>query len=461
MPLKAILFILGFTVCAGGALFHPVLGVIGYVLHYDIGPERLWWNAYLHFVDVRYSFTLAVMTAIGIALNYSKLRWGKAFFVGQEKLMLIFLVVVWGATLINEMLPYTQVDPPYVKMTKMMIFVLMMTHVVTTVRSLDLFYWALVAGSLILGLEAYYAGGGAFASGRLEDVGGPDFTDSNTLAAYLAAMVPFIGVQFLRSRWIGKLVCMAAGAFTVDAIILTRSRGAVIGLAAGALMAAILAPRQHRGKVILGLVVATIGGASIADTGFWERAGTIGSSSDQMDASAMSRWELAVGGVAMSMDHPLGVGPDNFKRLIGRYVPKHAERDAHNTYVRCACELGWAGFLLFAAMLVNGFLSTWRVGRRARDLPAEESGQIIYLSYGLLVSLVTLAACGLWGSLVYTESLWWLLALPVCMGRAMANAEEDVAAKAPAALKKTDGRFKPRRGKTSKNAKEEAWTPAQ
>jgi len=449
---------LGFAAAAGGALFSPVLGVIGYVLHYDIGPERQWWNADLRMFGLRYSYTLAIMIGIGIALNFRSLRWGKALLVGQEKLMLAFLAIVWGVSLITESPVYTQVDPPWIKMTKLLVFVLMMTHVVTTVRYMNWLFWALVVGSLILGLEAYTAGRGAFAVGRLELVGGPDFQDSNALAAYLAAMLPIIGIQFLRSPWYGKLLCLAAGVFTANAIILTRSRGAVVGLAVGAAMAVVLAPRKYRAKIGLGLVAVAIGGTFLADVGFWERASTINSPEQEMDASARSRFEIWEGGIQMAKDHPLGVGPGNFGRHIGNYLPQYAGRDAHNTYVRCLCEVGWVGLAVFAALIVNAAICMWRVMRRSQDLPDKDRDHVAYLSYALLVSLVIFAACGVWGSLVYTESLWWLLAMPVCMMRVTENIEEDAGAAFPMLRERSADRFNWRR---ARKPRKRAWTPVQ
>jgi putative inorganic carbon (hco3(-)) transporter len=459
MSVSSILFIVGFTVAVVGALFIPTLGIIGYVLHYDTGPEAQWWSLPLKPLGMRYSLYLAIATAVGAAISFKQLRWGKDFLVGQEKLMIAFLAIVWGVYLISEPThAYSLVDHPTVKMAKVVVFVLMLTHIVTDSKNMNWFLWALVVGSLILGLEAHAAGGGAFAGGRLELVGGPDFTDSNTLAAYMTAMMPIIGVQFFRTGLLGKLVCLAAGVCTANAIILTRSRGAVVGLVVGAFVAILFAPRQHRGKIALGLVVVLIGIFFLADAGFWGRAGTISRSEEQMDSSARSRIELAKAGFAMALDHPLGVGPGNFPQYVGRYAPIHANRDAHNTYVRCVSEVGWIGLVVLVVLIVNAMRSLWRVIKRVEDLPPDDRQSVALCAYGLLVSLVMFAVCGIWGSLVYTESLWWLLALPVCMTRVVDNILEAVPEEGGLLPRTGAGRFKPRR---SKRRKGESWMPVQ
>jgi len=428
MALKMVLFLLAFLGASVGALFVPVLGVLGYIMHYSIGPEGQWWNAPLRPIGLRYSLTLAACTAIGIALHYKRLRWRKPLLLAQEKLMLLFLGVVWLTVLISEPTEgaYTIVDHPSVKMTKVLIFVLMMTHLVTRPRDLDWVLWAFVAGALILGLQAYATPRVAFASGRLETVGGPDFRDSNALAAYLAAMLPLIGVQFLRSGWKGKLFCLVAGVFASNAIILARSRGAIVGLAAGAVAAIFLTPRRSRAKIAAGLIVIALGGLYLSDPGFWGRASTMRTTPEEMDTSARSRVEIWEGGMRMLAANPQGVGAGNFQQEIGRYAPKHPNRDAHSTYLRCAAELGLVGIGLLLALLANAVVRLGRVVRQSADLLVPEGTRLAYASYGLLLSLIVFAVTGIFGSLIYVEGFWWMLAMPVCVVRVYDSIWEDL-----------------------------------
>jgi O-antigen ligase len=410
-----------FVVCAVGALANPLLGILGYIAHYNIGPEGQWWFSSLRGLDLRYSFTLAAATTLGVALNWNKLSWGNRFFLSQEKLMLAFLGLVWLLSFICESgVTYTVMDHPAVKLTKILLFALLMTHVVTTLRALDAVLWVLVAGGLLLGLEAYETPYSAFASGRLENVGGPDFCEANALAAYLATLLPLVGVQFLRSKWRGKLFCMAAGAFILNGVVLTRSRGAVVGLACGAVVAAVCSPRQHRLKII---VCVALGGAALlylGDQAFWTRTNTI--TADTHDRSAESRPEIWEGGLRMALDHPYGVGPGNFQYNIGRYAIMHPNRDAHSTIVRTLGELGFPGLAIFAALVVNAAWMLIKSGSRISGLAADGFTESQYLSFGLLVSMSVFLAAGLTGSFTYIEALWWLLALPVCLHRALDNA---------------------------------------
>jgi len=429
MPIKTAIFVAAFFACCVGAIFMPLLGVLGYVGHYIIGPDRQWWETPISNWGLRYSYTLAIATAIGIALNWRKLRFGETFLVRHEWLILLFLGSVWLATLVSEETSgrYTIVDHPSVKMTKVVFFTLMMTHVVTTRKRLDALLWTLVVGSFLLGLQAYTTPYRQFTSGRLETVGGPDFNEANYLGAFCVAMLPIIGMQFFRSGWVGKGVALVAGAFTANAIVLTRSRGATVGVVAGVVTAALAAPKRYRVPILAGLIVAVAGFLYLSDPQFLNRASTILAEEEERDTSAQSRIELVMVGKQMLLDHPFGIGAGNWYQTIERYLPKYPGKDAHNTYLKCACELGIQGIALFAAVIVNAFVILRRLRRQAEDLPPPLRREAQMLSFGLTTSLVAYLACCLTMTLLYNEALWWLLALPICLERAMANLEGELA----------------------------------
>jgi len=427
VPLKTIVFAGLFAVCAVGALLAPALGVLGYVGHYSVGPERQWWNAPLARFGLRYSFILAMVTAVGIALNWRKIRSGRSILAGQEKLVLLFLGCVWLSVAIGEETigRYTIADHPSVKLTKVVIFVLMLSHVVTDLRNLDRLFWVLIIGALVLGLQAYAAPRSAFARGRLNSVGGPDFHNANRLAGYLAGMLFVIGAQFLRCSWKGKLACLAAGAFATNAIILTRSRGALVGVVSGGLVAIFLAPKKHRRKILLGLAAAFLGGMYLTDPQFVSRASTISGPEEARDASAQSRIDIWLGSIEMVKSNPLGVGAGNFYQAIGRYAPRHPNRDAHNTFVRCAGDLGIQGFIVFVAIIVNSVKMLRGTMKQSSQLPPGDRDRVVWATYGAAMALAAVLGYGMTGTLLYTEYLWWLLLLPVCLQRVVDNLAAD------------------------------------
>jgi O-antigen ligase len=454
MPFRGLLFIAVFAISVVGALYNPFIGILAYMAHYCLGPERQWWAAPFATWGLRYSFTLAAATAIGFLIRHRHLRYGPTFLVRHEWLILLFLGVMCFSILVGvpNANTYEDADHPAVKMAKVMFFVLMVSHVVTGLKEFEILLWTLCLGSLVLGLQAYETPPSAFLGSRLETVGGADFGESNFLGAFLATMLPLIGVLFLRSGWVGKALCLVSGVFATNAIVLTRSRGALVGIGAGALFGALLAPRKHRIKVVVGLIVAMTGGWYLTDPGFAGRASTITAPADERDTSAQSRIVLLEASARLLKDHPLGVGVDNFRSVIGRYDPSLANRDAHNTYARCYSELGVPGIAVLAALIINAAATLRRLMKRARNLPQKERDRVVYASYGLTLSLATMLVCGAAITLLYIEFFWWMLALPACLERVVGNLEADLLVPAPNTAAEELGAFKQGRVSVGKRA---------
>jgi len=403
MPLKGIVFVGLFLVCSVGALVMPYLGVYGYIADYCIGPASQWWEAPFSGLGIR----------------------GESFLQRQEVLLLVFLGIVWLSVFmgVETVGYYTTTDHPSVKFTKIIVFVLMMTHIITDKRKLNGLLWVFVIASLILGLQAWDLPRRAFESGRLEGIGGADFAESNFFAAFMAAMLPIIGIQLLQSKWFGKAVCAVSAAFTANAIVLCRSRGAFMGIVAGGVTACLFAPKKHRKKISLGIVLGMIGGFYVMDPQFIERISTITQTEETRDESAQSRIHLWVAGIKIAIDHPLGIGPGNWYNKIGLYIPEYEGKDAHSTYIKCVVELGWHGVVVFAIIVFTAFRSLSAV--RRSSLHSDSRFDLDLISFGLIISLCTYLTCCITMTLIYSEFFWILLSLPVCLCRVVENSTAD------------------------------------
>lgn len=426
MPLKGILFIGLFLLCVVGALVMPYLGVYGYIIEYCIGTSRQWWAAPFVKMGIRLSYTIALATILGTFFNWRRLQYGRLL-VGQEVLMLLFFGIVCLSVLTGEPTIglYTKIDHPSLKFAKVVLFIFVMTHVITDVRKLDGLLWVFVVVSLVLGLKAWGTPRSAFMGGRLETVGGADFVESNFLAAFMACMLPLIGIQFLRSKWLGRAICAISGAFTANALILCRSRGAVVGIAAGVLTTCLFAPKKHRKKIAVGLLLGIMGGIYVSDSQFLTRIATITRSAEELDESAGSRLRVWQAGAEMISNHPLGIGIGNWYQAIGHYLPEDEGLDSHNTYIKCTAELGVQGILVYILFVFTAFLQLRRVRKFAASLPTPVGDDLVQMSFGLTVLLSIILTCGLTITMIYTEIIWILLMLPVCLRRALDNAMSD------------------------------------
>jgi putative inorganic carbon (HCO3(-)) transporter len=305
---------------------------------------------------------------------------------------------------------------------KVALFLLMMTRVITSGPKIDKLIWVIIlAGGLYTGYDGWTAGPGRFVKGRLDELGGTDFRESSAVAAHLAAVAVITGARYLKSRsWLVKTVCVAAGGLAVNAIVMTGTRAAIVGLCVGAAVAPFLAPRKGRLKVCGYLVLGGLAAAALTNQQFWQRTETIVATGEEREASAEARLELWAAGFAMWQDNPQGVGAGSFYTVVGRYDPKYEGRDCHNTYIRCLAELGVPGIGLLAALIVNAFRTLRRASSLAVGTPLEHDVQ--WDSYGLMVALVVYLTAGIFMGLTYIEELWWFLSIPVCLERAALGA---------------------------------------
>ena len=425
LPIKSVIFIGLFFFCTFGAIFLPHLGVYGYLADYSIGPANQWWEAPFSGLGLRYSFSLAIATIAGFLLQRHKLRFGFSALTIQEILLLFFLFAIWFSYLVtgSTIGKYSTVDHPTVKFSKVVFFVFLMTHTITDRKKLNGLLWVFVACALLLGLQAYDLPRRAYQSGRLEGIGGTDFAEANFFAAYMAAMLPIIGIQLMRSKnWPQRFLCLAAAAFTANTVVLCRSRGALVGIVMGCMAAVFVAPRKVRKKIAIGLILGAIGGLYVTDQQFLNRMTTIVvSEEEERDESAASRFRLWTAGMQMISDHPLGIGVGNWYQTIGSYIPEYAGKDSHNTYVKCLVEIGIQGFSLFMLTILFALNETRKIKSFSRQFPPDVQNDFAVLSFGLFLSIVIILTCGLTITMIYTETVWILLMLPVCLRRAFEN----------------------------------------
>lgn len=421
-----------FTISSIGALFLPYLGIYGYIADYCIGPAGQWWEAPVSGLGIRYSLTLAMATMTGYLLQKKSLRYGSEFIQTHEVLIFLFLGIVWLSFVIGDSTTgrYSTVDHPTVKFTKIIVFIFLLTHIITEKKNFDGLLWVFIISSLILGAKAWDMPRRAFVRGRLEGIGGADFSESNFFAAFMAGMLPLIGAQLLRSKtWISRIICFLSAGFTANAIVLCRSRGAFVGLAAGGLAALFFSPKEHRKKIVICLILGILGGLYVTDAQYLKRLGTIiVSDKEERDESAGSRFKLWSAGMKMVADKPMGIGIGNWYQTIGKYIPEYTGKDSHSTYVKCVAELGVQGFTVFGLFVLYSFYLIRWVRLQSDLFEKEVSDDYKLITFGLFISLVVYLSCALTITMIYTEITWILLMLPACLKRVIENEYSDMIA---------------------------------
>ncbi len=424
-PIKTTVFFFGFIAACALSLVYPIIGIVNYMMVYMLNPDKMWWGKPLDSFGLRYSMMAGVCLILGMIINAKRLPRTRGMFSGWTILLILFVAIALASGLIGY--GYSNYSMNILdKQVKVTIFLLCLLKLATTRRNFTIVIWTLVIGTMLIGYDAYSAPADDFFAGRLNFVGGPDFRDSSGLAAHMAAMLPLAGAAFLATpSWRWRAMAAISGALAVNTIIQCRTRSAFIGLAAGLAVALIMAPRGRKGRIYVALSIGMIGAFSLTDGHFWNRMSTVAQPAEySTDDTIESRFELWTVAGMMFADHPLGVGVGKFRDKIGSYrtpglehafsVPK---RVTHNSFLLCATELGVQGLLVLLAIIATSLVAIWRTARMAKF--CEQPQQLRILAYGCLLSLVIYVTAATFTDRLYTESYWWVLALPICLETAV------------------------------------------
>lgn len=416
-PLKTILyFILFWTGCAY-SIFNPIWGVVNYMAAYQALPTGTWWGIPLVDLGMRFSFLAAVFMLLGLVFGRRHVPTVRPN-ISLWECGVVSLVAIGLMNLIIGIKYDTFALFAFEKFWKLQVFVLVLVRMATTRKNFHIVLWALTLGSLYIGYDAYSAPVERFMSGRLNSLGGPDIATTSGASAHLSAMLPLIGCVFLMSKnWKWKLLAAISGAFTVNAIVMCRTRSAFIGLGVGVLAAILSVPRFKRYRIYMLMGVGALAAFSLTDENYWRRMSTISQTETyKTDTATVVRREIWRASGNIVADYPIGVGLGNFVNIIGPYTGYvHHRRSSHNTLIMCFVELGIVGGLIFLSMISASFFFLWKSAKLASR--TENSIDTKFMVYGCFISLITYLVAGLGTERFSCESFWWVLALPLCLYR--------------------------------------------
>jgi len=251
--------------------------------------------------------------------------------------------------------------------------------------------------------------------------------DYNYLGLMLVPIVSLAIAQFrFWPSFLGRLWVLAALFFTIWAIFLTISRGAVMGLATSFLVL-LLRGTPKRLITLSILLPTTLAVALIVPQEFWDRMSSTSAvvelnraSGTQDVRNIRNRIMYIKAGFAMLKDYPLfGVGIGNFRYLYPKYAPVGAVRvyrAVHNTYMQVLAEMGIFGFVQFLGLCLAVFLELARARHRGGDLA--------HAARHLEVALVGFMVSAFFVSAAYFDMLWILFSLAQVLGKLCRSEKE-------------------------------------
>jgi O-antigen ligase len=197
--------------------------------------------------------------------------------------------------------------------------------------------------------------------------GGVGMYDGNDIGVVFMVGLP-LAVVFLRSRdRVLQLVAIGAACLALIALVLTASRGGLIGLAVGGLAMVVLSPGWNIPKKLAAIAVPVVAMVLFAPDGYWDQMSSILHPQDDYnltsDTGRIAIWTRALGYIAQ---YPIfGIGPNNFLRagwfisdvgssgLVGAVIMDQAP---HNTFIQVWTELGTVGLLIWLTLIGGGVI---------------------------------------------------------------------------------------------------------
>jgi putative inorganic carbon (hco3(-)) transporter len=241
--------------------------------------------------------------------------------------------------------------------------------------------WALSIASAVAGviaLQTFFGGESTRAT--------LPYADPNDVAFVLATTLP-LTFWLLGRHTVLRPALFAMIGLISAAILFSFSRGALVGLAAGALWTA-LTRRRHIPVLVVGAAVGALAALVLARTDPATVEQGLELKRNVASANVESRFETWRGAAHLALQNPIGVGPGNFEtryfEATGRPPSTTETLVVHNAYLDVAAEVGVVALALFLAYLVIVFTRLTQAMREALGPP----GLAEALRTSLVIALV-------------------------------------------------------------------------
>lgn len=251
------------------------------------------------------------------------------------------------------------------------------------------------------------------------------FANSNDFGVAMCAVWPLAGILvFGENKKYMRLFMLITFTVFTAALLLSGSRGALVGAAATALATVVLHRRTLVGPLMAVLLI--MGVVYLLPDANKERiAMATDPDRDHNVATRLNLWKM---GLRMYSENPvLGVGPGNYRAEYLRYDPSKGNDIRrvllpHSIYIQALSELGTLGFLAFLWVAFKA----WRMNSAtARRVQVEGKGRQPlewFFARGLNLCLVGYLVSGAFLTVLYYPHLWFLIGMSAGLSVATAQA---------------------------------------
>lgn len=396
-------------------LINPYFGVLMWYWVTYFNPHRFTWGfAY----NMPVAAMIAAPTLVGTIVAKKSLRS-----LGVRESILLMMLWVWftftyfhakNVPLFAGNMPDADYEIGHI--SKILLFTLVMIMLVNTKERLR---GVILVTASSLGLLAVKGAiFGIRTSGEARAWGPADsfLSDNNAFGLALNMALPllfFLATQEKRKwmRW-GLWITFAS---TILVVLLTYSRGALLGL--GAIMVGIILKSRHKVVGAFALVVVAFLVISFAPEAWMARMGRF--ASGDLDESAQQR--LVSWGTSWNFahDYPLTGGSfdvlpnvDVFQRYQPRPLPLgFLSSGPHSIYFQLLADQGFPGLFLFLFLIISCFWSLWRCRVAARSLA--NAAYLVPYTQMVELSILGFMVSGAFLGFVYLDVIYEMIGLVV------------------------------------------------
>lgn len=351
---------------------------------------------------------------VNLFKDCAQTRYMTALFV---VMFLSLITSIWRGNTIDGIITFFRVYIGY----------LLIINVIDSVKRFKIMTSIMVVCGFILSVMAikgYYAGTVKIVDGRMFASFSGLIGDPNDFAQALLMLIPFSYMWlFQKTYFVKKIFSIVAMVVFLYAIILTGSRGGLLGVAAIGFFIFL----RSKKKVAIAFLVVCVGLIfwGLAPDSYKERVYTIKTASVD-DASTIGRIDAWKAGFNMMTHRVFGVGAGNFGegfvqyRLEDAIDPIGKRKAAHNMYVQIGGETGFVGFGIFLLLIVSSFKALNRSKRKIMEggkWKMEDGKEIGLLIDATFVSLAGFCVTGLFLSQGYSWFLYYLIGFSVVLER--------------------------------------------
>jgi len=398
-------------------LLSPYFGVLMWYWVTYMNPHRFTWG-------FAYDFPVAVAVAVPTLAGMLFARKSMRSLAVRESLLLLVLWVWFAYTYIHAqgvpLFTGNMADAAYEMshISKILLMTFVMIVLITTrerLRGVVL----VTAGSFgLLAIKSTLFG--LRTQGESRVWGPPDsfLSDNNAFGLALNMSLPllFFLAREEKNRWM-KLSLRLAFACTILVVLLTYSRGGLLGLAV--VLMTILFKTQKKFLGAMALVLAAFLVLSFAPDSWMARMGHF--SKGNLDASAEQR--LVSWGTAwnFAQDYPITGGSfdvlpnvDVFQSYQPRPLPLgYPSSGPHSIYFQLLADQGFVGLGLFLLLIASCFWSLSNIRSSARFVPSAD--YLVQYTHMIEVSILAFMVSGAFLGFVYLDVIYQMIGITVVL----------------------------------------------